>query len=100
MPFVRFVCPKCGGDCLEEVTGGIEKHRKVWLTLKTEEIRYDESYKRNELFYGNSCCLGFDCADCQFTIRNDAGAKLTTHKQVIRWLTENNMLVEEQGSLL
>lgn len=81
--YLKFTCPKCGKNDLEEVMVGVT----VFNSIKT--ISYDE---HGELIDWGDCdhedgsIDRFQCEECGYTIEDKDGMLIRHYDELIEWL--------------
>tara|TARA_Y100000310_G_scaffold345019_1_gene461221 strand:+ start:7701 stop:8066 length:366 start_codon:yes stop_codon:yes gene_type:complete len=79
---IFFKCPKCNCEDVCEVAGELV-HGRI------SELREDGDVAIDKLVTHKYKIQRFECWGCGLVLRNLAGNKITTRKQLVKWLERN-----------
>ena len=84
MEELKFSCPKCSGQRLEEVTKGVTVYHQINTIHYSEEtgIALDYSEDDGEDGYVHS----FQCMACGYTLEDKDGFVIKDYNALVKWL--------------
>jgi len=95
---MKFVCPDCGKEVLEEVMDGVVVYSSITSISECGDHEYDTKHR----VYENGDSVHYQCMNCGFILKTKNGEDICTCEDLVSWLKSHmiRIIVVVEGGVV